>query len=134
MNTDLLRKDATTQAERKVAQGAAPVYMYLFAWPTPVLGGKFKATHGIELPFVFDNLDKVPDMVGPAAGLQPLAVAVSGAWAEFARTGSPGHRGLPSWPVYTVADRATMVLNRESKVVNDQGRDERLALAGLGQG
>ena len=36
----MMRMNAITQAERKVAQGAAPAYMYIFAWRTPVLDGK----------------------------------------------------------------------------------------------
>ena len=35
----MMRMNAITQAERKAAQGAAPAYMYIFDWRTPVLGG-----------------------------------------------------------------------------------------------
>jgi len=44
-------------AERKFQQGKAPVYMYLFAWRTPALGGKLGAPHTVEIPFVFDSTD-----------------------------------------------------------------------------
>ena len=44
---------AITQAERKAAQGKAPVYMYLFAWETPVEGGKRHSPHTVELPVRF---------------------------------------------------------------------------------
>jgi para-nitrobenzyl esterase len=125
------RMDAITQAERKAAQHAAPVYMYLFEWNTPVLGGKLKATHGIEVAFVFDNVDKVPRWIGQGAGLQPLAEKVSGTWAEFARTGNPNHAGLPHWPVYETSARATMIFNDECMVVNDPGKDERVAMTSL---
>ena len=30
--------------------------MYLFSWQSPVMDGKYKAIHCIELPFVFDNI------------------------------------------------------------------------------
>ncbi len=125
--------DAITQAERKAAQHAAPTYMYVFAWPTPVMGGKLKAPHGIELPFVFDNLDKSAQMVGTGADLQPLADKVSGAWTAFARTGNPNHAGIPSWPAYETSTRATMIFNDECKVVNDPGKNERLAMASMPQ-
>ena len=122
---------AITQAERKAAQHAAPVYMYRFDWETPVLDGKLKASHAIELPFVFDNVDKAALLVGTGTDLQPLADKMSAAWAAFARTGNPDHAGLPHWPAYDTSTRATMIFNNECKVVNDPGKDERLAMASL---
>ena len=80
---------AITQAERKVAQGKAPVYMYLFTWETPVEGGKRHSPHTVELPFVFNNIADQPEEVGNGPELQPLAEKVSGAWTAFARTGNP---------------------------------------------
>lgn len=127
------RRSAITQAERKAAQHAGSAYMYLFDWQTPVLGGKLKASHGIELPFVFGNVDKAAGLVGTGAELQPLADKVSSAWTAFARTGNPNHAGLPHWPAYDASTRATMIFNNECKVVNDPGKDERLAMASLPQ-
>ncbi|MGD1210584.1 MAG: carboxylesterase family protein [Candidatus Acidiferrales bacterium] len=127
----MMRMNAVTQAERKAAQHAAPAYMYIFAWQSPVLGGKLRSPHGIELAFVFDNTDKTTGMNGTGADLQPLADKVSGAWAAFAHTGNPNHPGLPHWPAYTASDRATMILNDECKVANDPGREERLAISAL---
>ena len=118
---------AITQAERKAAQRAAPVFMYLFAWRTPVLGGRLKAPHGVEMPFVFDNLHVARGWVGEGADLQPLADRVSGALAAFARTGHPNHAALPYWPPYEPGRRATMIFNHECQVVNDPGKDERVA-------
>ena len=127
----MMRINAITQAERKVAQGAALAYMYLFAWETPVLGGKLKSPHAIELAFVFDNIDKATGMIGTGADLQPLAGKVSSAWVAFARTGNPNHAGIPKWPAYDTGARATMVFNDECKLVNDPAKDERLAMSAL---
>jgi len=127
------RMDAITQAERKAAQRAAPAYTYLFEWRTPVLGGKLRALHGMDLPFVFDNVDKTPGWVGAGADLKLLADKVSGAWTAFARTGNPNHAGLPHWPAYDTATRATMIFNDECKAVNDPGKNERLAMSNLPQ-
>ena len=95
------------------------------------LGGKLKASHGMELTFVFDNVDKAPGWVGTGTSLQPLADKVSAAWAAFAHSGNPNHVGLPQWPAYDTSTRATMIFNNECKVVNDPGKDERLAMASL---
>ena len=65
------------EADRRAAQpaGAAPSYVFQFDWPTPIDGGKWGAHHGLDVPFVFDNVAITPDMVGPADAAQPLAVA-----------------------------------------------------------
>src|ERR1700728_2698807 len=49
-------RNATTQAERKVEQKAAPAYMYQLTWKTPCFGRQW-APHGVEVPFVFGNLE-----------------------------------------------------------------------------
>jgi para-nitrobenzyl esterase len=135
VTTDVdFRMDAIAQAERKVAQRTAPAYMYRFDWPLPMDGGRFKAAHGAEIPFVFDNLDKAPNWgITRNERLQRLADKVSGAWAAFARTGNSNHAGLPHWPAYDPGSRATMILNDECHVENDPGKAERTALSSLRQ-
>lgn len=120
-----VRMDAITQAERKLALGSAPTYMYLFEWETPVLGGRLHTPHGLEMLFVFDNVDKAPGWLGTSSDLQPLADKVSGAWTAFARTGNPSQTGL-QWPAYNMVNRPTMIFNNNSKVVNDPAREGRL--------
>ncbi len=122
---------AITQAERKVALGKAPVYMYLFTWETPVEGGKRHSPHTVELPFVFNNVVEQPEEVGTGPELQPLAEKVSGAWTAFARTGNPSVAGTPKWLAYTANERATMIINNEWKVMNDPRHDVRLIMNSL---
>ena len=122
---------AITQAERKVAQGKAPVYMYLFTWETPVEGGKRHSPHTVELPFVFNNVADQPEEVGNGPELQPLAEKVSGAWTAFARTGNPSAAGTPKWLAYTSNERATMIINNEWKLVNDPRHEARLIMNSL---
>jgi para-nitrobenzyl esterase len=117
------RRRAYLQAERKAAQaaaGGAPAFMYLFAWETPVDGGKWKAPHSIEHAMVFDNVAKSASMVGSGPDQQKVADAVSSAWIRFAKTGNPG------WSPYTPAARTTMVFNVESKPMDDPRRAQRL--------
>ena len=123
--------DAIKQAERKFAQGKAPVYMYLFTWETPVDGGRRHSPHTIELPFVFDNPQEQPDEVGNGPDLQPLADKVSGAWVAFAHTGSPNTSLTPKWPAYNNDQRATMIINDEWKVVNDPRHEVRMIMQSL---
>jgi para-nitrobenzyl esterase len=127
----MMRMNAVTQAERKVAQGAAPAYMYIFAWQTPILGGKLRSPHAIELGFVFDNTERTASYNGTGADTAALAAKMSAAWAAFARTGNPNVPGLPHWPAYDASMRATMIFDDECKVVNDPGKEERLAISAV---
>jgi para-nitrobenzyl esterase len=44
---------------------------------------------------------------------------LAGAWAAFARTGDPNHGGIPHWPAYDPAQRATMIFATDMRVEND---------------
>ncbi|HYW43780.1 MAG TPA: carboxylesterase family protein [Bryobacteraceae bacterium] len=114
-----MRQSAITQAERKAAQGAAPVYTYLYAWRTPMLGGKIGTFHSSEVTFVFDNASLCTNYSGGGAEALALSSKMGEAWASFARTGKPGHAGLPEWPAYTEKSRATMVFDTPSAIRND---------------
>ena len=105
--------------------GAAPVYDYVFTWKTPVYDGKLGSPHGSDNDFIFNRVGESPVSV---SGPQALADAMSGAWVAFARTGDPDHGGMPHWPAYTLADRSTMAFDTVSRVVNDPGRNLRIAL------
>jgi para-nitrobenzyl esterase len=118
-------------AERKAALNTAPVYMYLVTWESDFLGGLFKSGHGIEIPLVFDIPDDVP-LCGSAPGTHEMAAAMSEAWIAFARSGDPNHPGIPEWPSYSAANRATMLFDMPSQVVVDPFREELDAWEGMG--
>jgi len=119
-----------SMAERKLAGGPAPVYMYLFTYESDFLGGLLKAAHGLEIPFAFDNADDVP-MVGDRPDKSELGAAVSGAWAAFARNGDPSHPGIPKWEPYTIENRATMLLDVPCRIEIDPAREELDAWKGM---
>jgi para-nitrobenzyl esterase len=116
------RRNAVRQAELKLGQRKAKVYMYYCQWDTPLAQGnmKIKSFHTSDLPLTM-RLVLFPEA-------EHLSRQLSGAWAEFARTGNPRQRGL-AWPAYTLAERTTMVFDApKSGAVSDPERDERLAL------
>ena len=114
-----LRLSSYTIAERKEEQGTAAVYMYYFRWRSPVLDGKLRSMHCMEIPFIFDHVDDLQIMTGMGRDRYELANQMSEAWVSFARTGNPSHAGLGEWPAFRVSERATMVFDTESRVVND---------------
>lgn len=130
--SDNFRAGVITETERKAAQ-KAPVYSYYFTWKSPVRDGKLKAFHTLEIPFVLENVDNGKSMTGTGEDRYPLQEKMSGAWAAFARSGNPNHKGLANWPAFHTTDRATMVFDNECKVVNDPHGEERRALNELRQ-
>ena len=79
------------------------------------------------MPFTFDNAAITPNMVGAGAEQEGLSALMSRAFLAFARTGDPNTTGLPAWPAFDLQRRATMVFDRESRVVDDpRGRERRL--------
>lgn len=123
-----LRLSAYAIAERKVAQGTAPAYMYYFRWRSPVRDGKLRSMHCMDIPFVFDHVDDIASMTGTGQDRYVLARQISAAWVAFARSGNPSHAGLGDWPAFTLANRATMVFDTESRVVDDPYGEERRAM------
>jgi len=113
-----VRMMSLTIAERKLAQKAAPVFVYLFAWETPVLGGRLRSCHTLEIPFVFNTVETA-ELTGRDPARLPLGGRMARAWIAFAREGKPG------WPAYSTRERTTMIFDKTSRVENDPYGAER---------
>lgn len=121
---------ARTVALRKAQQGRAPVFLYRLAWPTPVLKGKLRTPHSLDVPMVFDNVAASTSLVGDdTRDPQQVADAMSAAWIAFARRGSPNGPGLAEWPAFTPQKRSTMIFDVVSRSVDDPLRREHEVLA-----
>jgi para-nitrobenzyl esterase len=131
--TDRFRIGSIRLAERRVAGSDTPVYMFRFDYESPLAGGTLGAPHGIEVPFVFDNLKGEHNLGlhGARPDAQELADQVSEAWVAFARTGDPSHPGLPPWPAYQAHRRGTMIFDSQCYVADDPDGAERAAWDGV---
>jgi para-nitrobenzyl esterase len=112
---EMIRVPSVRMADLRSAPDMAPVYHYSFTYDSPENG---RSVHVLEIPFVFDNVDKTP-ITGTGEERYPLAARMSDAWIAFARTGNPNHEGLPEWPRYDATTRQTMVFDLETRVETD---------------
>ena len=117
-------------AEARVT-GGGRTWVYEFAWESPVFDGRLGAAHGLEIPFVFDDLTSSMGQfllggVGPAE----LAKVMHGVWIAFARDGNPVTADFPEWPEYDLDRRYVAVFDAVSRVESDPGADRRRAWEG----
>ncbi len=108
------------QVDRWTAARGVPVYAYQFnddSAPLNIVGsGLGLATHGTELPYLFDQ----PNAPFPAilnADQQALAASMRTDWASFAGTGDPSSRALP-WPSFD-GTRVLSLVPLQSQVTTD---------------
>ena len=107
----------------------APVFVYRFDWRSPAYDGAVRACHALDLPFVWNNLDKPSArlLTRDEPGTRALAEAMQDAWIAFARNGDPATPKLPLWPRYGAPRRATMIFDTACRVEDDPQGAQRAA-------
>jgi para-nitrobenzyl esterase len=108
------------QVDRWTAARGVPTYAYQFNddnAPVNIVGKSLGlATHGTELPYLFDQ----PNAPHPAVlnpDQQALAASMRTDWASFAGTGNPSSRALP-WPSFN-GTRVLSLVPLQSQVTTD---------------
>ena len=117
------------ESEGRVEQNGAPTYVFQINWKSPVDGEKWRASHAIEIPFVFDNIAYGASMVGTSSEAQKMADIMSEVWIAFARTGNPNTSTIPQWPAFNLKERPTMIFDLPSHIENDPRGEERILFA-----
>ena len=115
----MFRQPSIELAERQAWHRPQGTFMYRFDWETPFGGGKLGAIHGLEMAFVFDNLERWGELIGDVESAQPVADAMADAWVSFAADGKPSSSGLPEWPTYDATLRKTMILGNDPRIESD---------------
>ena len=100
--------------ESKAKYNEAPTYSYMFSLDFPINGGQ-NAWHCSDIPFAFNNTDKVP--VANIEGVSDRVEAqMFNAFVTFAHSGDPNHEGIPTWKPTTKEMESTLILDRETRV------------------
>jgi len=117
-------RGALIEVEARAAQGA-PAYAYELDWKSPLEGGKWGAPHTLDIPLVFDNIDKEGSLTGTSADAQKVADQMSETFIAFARTGDPNNKAIPKWEPYQLPRRQTLLINTQSTLGDDPRGKER---------
>ena len=118
--SDQGRGASVLMAERKAALGKAPAYVYLWKSPAPAWGGRYGATHAVD---VGPSMHEVRGALhGPNLNSLRLADELSSALVAFASTGDPNTPRLPRWSPYDATRRATMVFDDPQSHAEDDPR------------
>jgi para-nitrobenzyl esterase len=124
----LVRNRVTQMATMKAGLKAAPVFAYYFTWQSPMLEDA-GAWHTAELAFCFDNTKRCEQGTGNTSEAQKLAKTMATAWATFARTDNPSHRGL-KWMPFEPEQCPTLVFDNKCRMENDpEGEVRRILLS-----
>ncbi len=105
---DHLFRPATQKYIRLRSARNACTWSYLFDHEMPIDGGT-TPWHCAEIPYVFHNTQFVPST--QEEGVEKLEKLIFDSVMAFARTGDPGHPGLPSWPASTPELEQTMIFD-----------------------
>ncbi len=104
-------------------------YMYLFTWQSPFKNGKYGAMHALELGFIFGVLLAMDVGIFPKRDKETefLSGIMMDTWIAFAKTGNPNNPAIPLVAPYNPENRATLIFDKEVKVVDDPYGQERVA-------
>lgn len=113
--TDLLNLDRAFRGPSKDlarlhSEGGAGSYLYEFTLEFPIHHRKI-AWHCSDIPFFFDNIDKVEVCQIPGVA-EKLQQQMFSAFMNFARTGNPATSLLPCWDSVTPQRTTTMIFDK----------------------
>jgi len=124
-----VRQAAVDQAAAKASAGSAPAYLYWFTWRTPILDGRPRAYHCLDIPFIFANTDRCATMTGGGARARDLSLKMTDAFLAFARNGNPSTASGVVWPAFQPGRERAMIFDDTCRAEPLSDASERASLA-----
>lgn len=100
------------------ARAGVPAYVYEIDFASPTERER-RAFHGIDIGLLFGTLDAPDAWTGTGPDARGLSRLLQDRVTAFARTGRPEVRGREAWSPYRLPQRATMVFDTTSRMVDD---------------
>lgn len=118
---ELFRKPSLAVAKSRADNGR-PTYAYEFQLDSPAAGGSVGSMHTIELPFVFDAVERHTRGSELLSGIDSATVQrvtdqMHRAWIAFVRSGRPDSEAS-TWPPHTASSPQIMVIDSDSRPVD----------------
>ena len=89
-------------------------WSYMFTWTSPIFDGVLGASHGLDIPFIFNNVDaqRVHVYTGNDPSAPNLAMEISSELLAFGRSGSP------TWTPYDLENRTIKIFDVPSSALH----------------
>ena len=107
VDTDTHFKMPMWKLLRERLQSHANTWSYMFTWTSPIFDGALGASHGLDIPFIFNNVEseRVHVYTGNDPSAPELALAMSQELLTFGRS------GRPNWVPYDLDSRTIKIFN-----------------------
>ena len=114
MQSDYFYRISARKIAQEVRSAGFPAYLYEFDWPSPRCEGRLGAAHGVEIPFVFNQVATAAgvEIAGPGAPTA-LATTMHDAWVRFVKEGRPG------WPPVDAPCASLMHFDKHCQFTQD---------------
>lgn len=117
VETDLIFRVSSLRIAEARSAFDCNTYCYELQWDEGMLG----ACHASDIPFVFGDINSplAHMLVGTnAIEITALSSAIQSCWINFATNGTAEMNCL-TWPAYKLPERATLVLDKETRIERD---------------
>ncbi len=121
-NTDKVWAEPARFTARSFAEVGDPAYVFLFSYVPSAMKERMKygPGHGTDISFAFDNVGAGgfgPPPPPPSPEDKEVARIMNTYWVNFAKTGNPNGKDLPTWPLYSPKTNEILDVQSDGKPV-----------------
>lgn len=119
-NTDWVWGEPARMTARTFTAKGAPAYMFQFGYVPAAQRerARYGAGHGSDISFVFNTLNARRGGGEATPEEKELARIMNTYWANFAKTGNPNGKGVPTWPLYGTQKEEILDVDLDGKVAS----------------